>query len=157
MGAAKKSAIVFGVVILLFIAWLAIPESEEAPTTTTTELQIGTVTELVVPSESVTPQYDDALVKSFHGNIDDIQALPREILKQCRAVNNYSDYLIFATIIAATSDEVNELIIGTGVIMDNLVLKGYGNHPTVGPKITEVRQLFNSNVSCIEGLLAKYN
>ena len=93
----------------------------------------------------------------FHRNIDDIQALPREILKQCRAVNNYSDYLTFAMIITATSDEVNETIIGTGLVMDELELKGYGNHPKVGPKITETRQLFDSNSSCILGLLAKYN
>jgi len=119
---------------------------------------IGTVSESYEPKiQQQTTQYDPIIVEAFHTNIGDILSLPREILKQCRAVNNYNDYLIFATVIAATSDEVNELIIGTGVMMDNLVLKGYGNHPTVGPKITATILLFESNTRCIEGLLAKYN
>jgi len=112
---------------------------------------------IVVPSKSVTPQYDDTIVKSFHQNIDDIQALPREILTQCRTVNNYDDYLVFAIIVSATLDQVTEVIIGTGLVMDELELTGYVDHPTVGPKIIETRLLFDSTANCIEGLLAKYN
>jgi len=126
------------------------------------ELERQRVKELLEESyepkiQQQTTQFDPILVESFHRNIGDIQSLPREILKQCRAVNNYSDYLTFSMVIIATSDEVNELIIGTGLVLEDLVLKGYGNHPTVGPKITETRQLFDSTASCIDGLLAKYN
>ena len=110
-----------------------------------------------VAEEASASKFDPIVVEAFHRNIGDILSLPREILKQCRAVNNYSDYLTFAMVIAATQDEVNLVISGTGLIIDDLELKGYCNHPTVGPKITEIKQLFDSNVSCIEGLLAKYN
>ena len=80
----------------------------------------------------------------------------RLILKQCHAVDSYTDYLVFEESIPWTK---NEIFIGIEDAKKALTLSeklGYDNHPTVGPTIKMARVLEEAVDDCIIDLQDKY-
>jgi len=101
-------------------------------------------------------KFNPAIIKSAKENIPQLQALPKVILKNCRNVNSYSDYLVFMLAIAATEPSVPETIYGIDAALTDLEILGYDKHPEVGPLIKETRSLASETGECLDNIIRKY-
>ena len=101
-------------------------------------------------------EFDPLLVASAKENIPQMQELSKFVLKECRDVNSYSDYQVFALAVAATEGTLVETIYGIADVLMILELEGYDEHPEVGPLIKETRSLQLEASYCIDDLLMRY-
>jgi len=85
-----------------------------------------------------------------------MQALPKEVLKQCLAVNSYSDYQTFGLALALMQDEMMQTIEDIDTALIILELNGYDEHPEVGPLISETRRISGDTSDCIATLMILY-
>jgi len=101
-------------------------------------------------------KFDPIIVQSALENIPDMLALPKEILKQCKAVKSYSDYLIFATAVAVMGEDLTQIMYEINVVLSALELEGYDKHPKVGPLIRETRSVAGETSDCLTDLVSRY-
>jgi len=101
-------------------------------------------------------KFDPKIVQSALENIPDMQALPREVLKQCKAVKSFSDYLILGTAVGLMSEDFTQTLIQMDAVLSVLELAGYDEHPEVGPLIKETRRLAGESGDCIIDLVNRY-
>ena len=101
-------------------------------------------------------EFDPLLVAEAKKSIPVMQDLAKLVLKECRDVNSYSDYQVFALAVAATEGSIAETILGVGEVLMILELEGYDEHPEVGPLIKETRSLYLKTGYCIDDLLVRY-
>ena len=106
------------------------------------------------PSNTI--KYDPIIVAAAKQYIPDMQALPLEILKQCRAIDSRSDYNNFLLVVGLLGDEMTEVMEGIGEAMTILELNGYDEHPEVGPLIKETRKIARDTGSCITDRMSQY-
>jgi len=100
--------------------------------------------------------FDPLLVQSAKENIPGMQELPREVLKQCKAVKSLSEYQTFAVALVIMSEDMVEVLNGIDATLILLELGGYDKHPEVGPLIKETRSLAVETGDCIDDLLSRY-
>jgi len=115
--------------------------------------------QIELPKETVEieqEKFDPLVVKSAKKNIPEMQSLPKEVLKQCKAVRSFSDYEIFSLAIVVMSVELTETINGINYALTLLENQGYNKHPEVGPLIRETRSLALETGMCIDELVSKY-
>jgi len=133
----------------------------EAPDTTNKIITKGTIStpqsaSIQKSDPSNTVKYDPKIVSSAIKNIPEMQVLPLEILKQCRAIDSRSDYNNFLLVVGLLGDEMTETIEGIGDAMTILELNGYDEHPEVGPLIKETRKIARDTGSCITDRISRY-
>jgi len=132
-----KKCLAFG--IGLFIIWTAISaaaanyvddaeinnkatpkiEASDTPNKIITKETIPSTKPVPVPKSepSNTIKYDPIIVASAKKNIPEMQALPLEILKQCRAIDSRSDYNNFLLAVGLLGDEMTEAIFGVALLL----------------------------------------
>jgi len=110
----------------------------------------------IIGLETTSTQFDPEIVKASKENIPGMQALPREILKQCKNVKSYSDYLTFSLAVSFVIDELVDTIEKINAALTTLELEGYDKHPEVGPLIKETRSLATETSECVDDVLRKY-
>ena len=113
------------------------------------------------PSSATTPadiplEFDPLLVASAKESFPAMQDLAKLVLKHCRDVNSYSDYLVFVTVVTSKSERLLENLNGIDEILTIYELKGYDKHPEVGPLIKETKSLSLEASYCIDDLLMRY-
>ena len=101
-------------------------------------------------------EFDPLLVAEAKKSIPVMQDLAKLVLKECRDVNSYSDYLIFVTVVTSKSERLLENLKGIDEILTIYELKGYDEHPEVGPLIKETRNLFMKTGICIDDVAMIY-
>lgn len=101
-------------------------------------------------------KFDPVVVKAAKENIPEMQSLPKEVLKQCKAVKSFSDYQIFLLAVGLMGEELTETINGINYALTLLEIQGYDKHPEVGPLIRETRSLALETGICIDELFSKY-
>ena len=113
------------------------------------------------PGSATTPadiplEFDPLLVAEAKKSIPAMQDLAKLVLKECRDVNSYSDYLVFVTVVTSKGERLLENLNGIDEILIIYELKGYDKHPEVGPLIKETRSLFGKAGNCMADLTAIY-
>ena len=103
-----------------------------------------------------TTQFDPIIVKSSLENIPKLQGLPKEILKQCRSVNSYSDYNTFALAVMLAEPSPAEVLNGVRAMLNVLESQGYDDHDEIGSLIDETRQILSDSDACILKIVAQY-
>ena len=101
-------------------------------------------------------EFDPITVEQYEKVFPFFQDSFRLILKQCHAVDSYTDYLGFGESIPWMQ---NGFCVGTEILNDtfiNLEKAGYNNHPTVEPIIKATRVLMEKASDCIIDLQDKY-
>ena len=106
------------------------------------------------PSNTI--KYDPKIVAAAKQYIPDMQALPLEILKQCRAIDSRTDYNNFLLVVALLEEDLSDLIVDMGEAMTILELSGYDDHPEVGPLIKETRKIALDAGFCITDKMSRY-
>ena len=101
-------------------------------------------------------EFDPLLVAEAKKSIPAMQDLAKLVLKECRDVNSYSDYLVFVTVVTSKGERLLENLNGNDEILIIYELKGYDKHPEVGPLIKETRSLFGKAGNCMSDLTAIY-
>ena len=101
-------------------------------------------------------EFDPLLVAEAKKSIPAMQDLAKLVLKECRDVNSYSDYLVFGTVLTSEKERLLENIYGIGEALTILEEGGYDEHPEVGPLIKETRSLFGKAGNCMSDLTAIY-
>ena len=101
-------------------------------------------------------EFDPLLVAKAKESFPLHQDLAKLVLKECRDVNSYSDYLIFVTVVTSKSERLLENLKGIDEILTIYELKGYDEHPEVGPLIKETRSLFMKTGICIDDVAMIY-
>jgi len=101
-------------------------------------------------------KFDPIVIKSAKESIPKMQSLPKEVLKQCKAIKSFSDYQIFLLAVEVMGEELIENMNRIGSALTLLELQGYDKHPEVGPLIRETRSLASATGTCIDGLVSKY-
>ena len=102
-----------------------------------------------VAEEASASKFDPIIVNAAKKYLPDMGALPKEILKQCLAVDSYSDYQNLALAIALLEDEMTQAIIDLDDALIILEIQGYDEHPEVGPLISETRQIAGDASDCL--------
>ena len=100
--------------------------------------------------------FDPELVASAKKIIPKIQELPKELLKQCKNVNSYSDHKKLVRLVASLEDVITEDLHKFDVLLTVLESEGYDKHPEVGPLITETRSIAVEASECLKDLNKKY-
>ena len=101
-------------------------------------------------------EFDPLLVAKAKESFPLHQDLAKLVLKECRDVNSYSDYLVFGTVLTSEKERLLENIYGIGEALTILEEGGYDEHPEVGPLIKETRSLQLEASYCIDDLLMRY-
>jgi len=101
-------------------------------------------------------KFDPVIVSAAKKNIPGMANLPKEILKQCRAVNSVSDYETFMLAVMIMEQELLDTISGINSALTTLELLGYDEHPEVGPLIRETRSLATETSTCLDEMISKY-
>ena len=101
-------------------------------------------------------EFDPLLVAEAKKSIPVMQDLAKLVLKECRDVNSYSDYIVFGTVLTSEKERLLENIYGIGEALTILEEGGYDEHPEVGPLIKETRSLYLKTGYCIDDLLMRY-
>jgi len=149
MGKNRDAVIGFGViaVIIAVIVGVVLAVLPEEPETAQNEI-------INEPTGNV--EFDPEMVKMAETNIPDMQAIFREVLEQCNAVDSYSDYLAMGEAMFRLQDEMVQSVEVTDDALSILEVLGYDKHPTVGPLIEETRQLAGDSGDCVRDLVDKY-
>ena len=108
------------------------------------------------PTLDTKKEFDPLIVASARENIPQMQELAKFVLKECRDVNSYSDYRVFALAVAANEGTLIETIYGIAEVLIILEKDGYDEHPEVGPLIKETKSLSLEASYCIDDLLMRY-
>jgi rRNA maturation endonuclease Nob1 len=153
-GRFKKFAIGCGIFMVALVILAGFGSSNTEPTFTA-------CTGVGCPGSATTSadiplEFDPLIVASARENIPQMQEISKVVLKECRDVNSYSDYQVFALAVAATEGSIAETILGVGEVLMILELEGYDEHPEVGPLIKETRSLQLEASYCIDDLLMRY-
>jgi len=143
----------FGISTVWWIGVFASSGTSETNPKETTPIPIP----IPIPTLTPLPEFDPEVVESALKNIPDMQALPREVLQQCKAVKSYSDYLIFATAVAVMSEDLTQTLKLMDTALSSLELQGYDKHPKVGPLIREARSLAGESGDCVRDLVSRYD
>ena len=106
--------------------------------------------------EILEKEFDPLIVATAKENIPPIQELSKFVLKECRDVNSYSDYRVFALAVAANEGTLIETIYSIAEVLAILEKDGYDEHPEVGPLIKETKSLSLEASYCIDDLLMRY-
>ena len=101
-------------------------------------------------------EFDPLLVAEAKKSIPVMQDLAKLVLKECRDVNSYSDYIVFGTVLTSEKERLLENIYGIGEALTILEEGGYDEHPEVGPLIKETRSLFMKTGICIDDVAMIY-
>ena len=149
-GRFKKFAIGCGIFVVALVILAGFGSSNNA---STNELGSGLPAEY---NTDIPLEFDPLIVASARENIPQMQEISKVVLKECRDVNSYSDYQVFALAVAATEGSIAETILGVGEVLMILELEGYDEHPEVGPLIKETRSLQLEASYCIDDLLMRY-
>jgi len=86
-----------------------------------------------------------------------MQALPKEILKQCRSVHSSSDYDTFALAIMLADPSPAEILTGVRAVLTVFELAGYDDHDEIGPLIDETRRILSDSDACILKIVDLYD
>ena len=113
------------------------------------------------PGSATTPadiplEFDPLIVATAKESFPVMQDLAKLVLKECRDVNSYSDYLVFVTVVTSKGERLLENIYGIGEALTILEEGGYDEHPEVGPLIKETKSLSLEASYCIDDLLMRY-
>ena len=149
-GRFKKFAIGCGIFVVALVILAGFGSSNDA----TTPADITSTYQ--PPTLDTEKAFDPLIVASARENIPQMQEISKVVLKECRDVNSYSDYQVFALAVAATEGSIAETILGVGEVLMILELEGYDEHPEVGPLIKETRSLQLEASYCIDDLLMRY-
>jgi len=101
-------------------------------------------------------KFDLAVVEAAKKNIPGMQSLPKEIIKQCKAVKSSSDYQTFLIAVGVMSEQLIAITEDMNTLLTILELQGYDKHPEVGPLIRETRSLALETSDCIDELISRY-
>ena len=103
-----------------------------------------------------TSKFDPVVVKAAKENIPEMQALPKEVLNQCKNIKSFSDYQVFSLAVAIMWDQFVETIELIDTALTILELQGYDKHPEVGPLIKETRSIAIEANQCLDEKIRKY-
>ena len=153
-GRFKKFAIGCGIFMVALVILAGFGSSNTEPTFTA-------CTGVGCPGSATTSadiplEFDPLLVASAKESFPAMQDLAKLVLKHCRDVNSYSDYLVFVTVITSKSERLLENLNGVDEVLTILEVGGYDEHPEVGPLIKETRSLFGKAGNCMADLTAIY-
>ena len=150
-GRFKKFAIGCGIFMVALVILAGFGSSNTEPMSDVTYEPDSVTTPADIPLE-----FDPLLVASAKESFPAMQDLAKLVLKECRDVNSYSDYLVFVTVVTSKSERLLENLNGIDEILIIYELKGYDKHPEVGPLIKETRSLFGKAGNCMADLTAIY-
>ena len=108
------------------------------------------------PKPIIIIEYNQVIVQSAIKSIPAMQSLPKEVLKKCKEVESFYDYQTFLLEVAVMDKQLIKTISNIDTSLTFLELKGYDQHPEVGPLIMETRSLATETGNCIDELLSKY-
>ena len=150
-----KNCLVLG--IGFFIIWTAVTMASVTDDSST-EVTQGTIpiSKPAAPKLSNTIEFDPKVVAASKKYIPDLQALPLEILQQCRAIDSYSDFSNFITVVGLLGNDLTDVIKDIDSMLTTLELDGYDEHPEVGPLIKETRQIARNVSSCLDDVVNRY-
>ena len=150
-GRFKKFAIGCGIFMVALVILAGFGSSNTEPMSDVTYEPDSVTTPADIPLE-----FDPLLVASAKESFPAMQDLAKLVLKECRDVNSYSDYLVFVTVVTSKSERLLENLNGIDEILIIYELKGYDKHPEVGPLIKETRSLFMKTGICIDDVAMIY-
>ena len=151
-GRFKKFAIGCGIFVVALVILAGFGSSNTEPIASNVTYE---------PSSATTPadiplEFDPLLVAEAKESFPVMQDLAKLVLKECRDVNSYSDYLVFVTVVTSKSERLLENLNGIDEILIIYELKGYDKHSEVGPLIKETRSLFGKAGICMDDLTLIY-
>ena len=151
-GRFKKFAIGCGIFMVALVILGGLQGSNTEPIASNVTYEPGSTT---TPAD-IPLEFDPLLVAEAKESFPVMQDLAKLVLKECRDVNSYSDYLVFVTVVTSKSERLLENLNGIDEILIIYELKGYDKHPEVGPLIKETRSLFGKAGNCMADLTAMY-
>ena len=166
-GRFKKFAIGCGIFVVALVILAGFGSSNTEPMSDVTYEPDSVTTPVDIPPKykpSENPiilelpekEFDPLLVAEAKKSIPVMQDLAKLVLKECRDVNSYSDYIVFGTVLTSEKERLLENIYGIGEALTILEEGGYDEHPEVGPLIKETRSLYLKTGYCIDDLLMIY-
>ena len=151
-GKFKKFAIVCGIFMVALVILAGFGSSNDATSGTPAD----PTSTYQPPTLDTKKEFDPLIVASARENIPQMQELSKFVLKECRDVNSYSDYRVFALAVAADEGTLIETIYSIAEVLAILEKNGYDEHPEVGPLIKETKSLSLEASYCIDDLLMRY-
>ena len=148
----KKFAIGCGIFMVALVILGGLQGSNTEPIASNVTYEPSSAT----TSADIPLEFDPLLVASAKESFPAMQDLAKLVLKECRDVNSYSDYLVFVTVVTSKSERLLENLNGIDEILIIYELKGYDKHPEVGPLIKETKSLSLEASYCIDDLLMRY-
>ena len=146
----KKFAIGCGIFVVALVILAGFGSSNNA---STNELGSGLPAEY---NADIPLEFDPLMVATAKENIPNLQELAKVVLRECRNVNSYSDYQVFALALAANEEIMLETLHGVDDALTVLELEGYDEHPEIGPLIKETRSLYVTTGNCLDDVMMRY-
>ena len=106
--------------------------------------------------------FDNSDLEELKQHFDDVQSLPKAILKECNSVNSYQDYVVFAMSIATAEkigfegQSMTEVVEDINMSLTLLEISEWGENPQVKQLIKDTRSLYGETGTCIEKVAEKY-
>ena len=151
-GKFKKFAIVCGIFMVALVILAGFGSSNDATSGTPAD----PTSTYQPPTLDTEKAFDPLIVAEAKKSIPVMQDLAKLVLKECRDVNSYSDYIVFGTVLTSEKERLLENIYGIGEALTILEEEGYDEHPEVGPLIKETKSLSLEASYCIDDLLMRY-
>ena len=151
-GRFKKFAIGCGIFMVALVILGGLQGSNTEPIASNVTYEPSSAT----TSADIPLEFDPLIVASARENIPQMQEISKVVLKECRDVNSYSDYIVFGTVLTSEKERLLENIYGIGEALTILEEGGYDEHPEVGPLIKETRSLFMKTGICIDDVAMIY-
>lgn len=124
--------------------------------TSESDSKVTTTTPTPTPTPPTSPEFDPIRVQDALKNIPGMQELPREVLKQCKAVKSLSDYQTLVIAVGLMDEDLTITLKLIDVALSIYELEGLDKHPKVGPLIRETRSLAGESGDCLIDLVNRY-